>query len=363
MNPVEWVQYLNILDRKSWSFRNLIGEAYPLPVVDGGTGTSTVALLVSTLGLSSMAYQASSNVAITGGIITGITNLSSATVSTGTVYATAAVSSVGVSTARVQAGTNVSSGTVSTATVYATDVQAATRVSTATVSSAGVYAATVSTSTFAIASSSMVTNLNAEFIGTQRISSMAVQASSNVAIVGGAINGTAIGATTASTGRFTTLSTSTFAIASSALVANLNANQLQGQVSSYYLDSANFTGTNWTDLTDGGQTNLHQHSSLALGVTTITNAQSPYAVVSSDRYIRCSCASGTITVVMPHASSWKREIYVKKVDGSTSTVTISSVATDTFDGSVTTALASQWATKAFINGGATSWERLNTPTI
>src|SRR3990167_5486075 len=48
-------------------------------------------------------------------------------------------------------------------------------------------------------------------------------------------------------------------IASTTKVANLNADLLDDQNGTYYLDSANFTGTSWTDLTDAGQTTLHKH--------------------------------------------------------------------------------------------------------
>lgn len=54
--------------------------------------------------------------------------------------------------------------------------------------------------------------------------------------------------------------TSPFQVASTTVVSNLNADLLDGQQGSHYLDSANFTGTNWTDLTDGGATTLHSHS-------------------------------------------------------------------------------------------------------
>jgi hypothetical protein len=53
--------------------------------------------------------------------------------------------------------------------------------------------------------------------------------------------------------------TAPFSIASTTSVANLNVDLLDDQHGSYYLDSANFTGTNWTDLTDGGATTLHKH--------------------------------------------------------------------------------------------------------
>ena len=58
--------------------------------------------------------------------------------------------------------------------------------------------------------------------------------------------------------------TAPLVIASTTKVANLNVDSLDDQSGSYYLDSANFTGTNWTDLTDGGDTTLHKHDLYAL---------------------------------------------------------------------------------------------------
>lgn len=54
--------------------------------------------------------------------------------------------------------------------------------------------------------------------------------------------------------------TAPLVIASTTKVANLNADLLDDQSGAYYLDSANFTGTDWDDLTDGGETSLHSHS-------------------------------------------------------------------------------------------------------
>jgi hypothetical protein len=70
-----------------------------------------------------------------------------------------------------------------------------------------------------------------------------------------------------------TLATGTapFVIASTTKVANLNADLLDDQTGSYYLDSANFTGTNWTDLTDGGTTTLHTHTSGIASAITVAN--------------------------------------------------------------------------------------------
>lgn len=58
-----------------------------------------------------------------------------------------------------------------------------------------------------------------------------------------------------------TVSTGTapLTVSSTTKISNLNADLLDDQTGSYYLDSANFTGTNWTDLTDAGATTLHKH--------------------------------------------------------------------------------------------------------
>ena len=53
--------------------------------------------------------------------------------------------------------------------------------------------------------------------------------------------------------------TAPLVIASTTKVTNLNADLLDDQSGAYYLDSANFTGVNWTDLTDAGATTLHKH--------------------------------------------------------------------------------------------------------
>lgn len=265
-----------------------------LPLENGGTNASTASSAAFNLGVSSMGFQASSNIAVTGGSISSLTFLSTTALSTGTLRALTNVSTATVSSASIFAATQVSSALL----------RVVTNVSSATVSTGNLFA----------------------YGGT--ISSMVV-------------NATAIGPATASTGAFTTLSTSTLALAITSLVVNLNADMLDGQHGVYYTAVSN---------------HVYQ-------VKTISVADSPYTVVASDYYIRATCSSGNVTVLFPHASSRVRTVYVKKLDSTISTVTISSVATDTFDGAVTTALASQYATKGFISAVTGSWERLTTPTI
>jgi hypothetical protein len=76
--------------------------------------------------------------------------------------------------------------------------------------------------------------------------------------------------------------TSPLTIASATLVSNLNSDLLDSQEGSYYLDSANFTGTDWTDLTDGGDTTLHIHDSRYFTETEIIASYVPYTGANSD---------------------------------------------------------------------------------
>lgn len=62
-----------------------------------------------------------------------------------------------------------------------------------------------------------------------------------------------------------TTGTAPMTIASTTKVANLNCDILDDQSGAYYLDSANWTGTNATDLTDAGSTTLHTHDHGGLG--------------------------------------------------------------------------------------------------
>jgi hypothetical protein len=71
------------------------GAVIPLPVNDGGTGATTQAGARTGLGLGSIATQAASAVAITGGTVTGITDLAVADGGTGASTASSARANLG----------------------------------------------------------------------------------------------------------------------------------------------------------------------------------------------------------------------------------------------------------------------------
>lgn len=158
---------------------DLIGFVHTDRGIDG-SAKFNLANVSSALNLDGMATQAPSNVAITGGSITGITDLAVADGGTG----------------------------ASTLTGY--------------VKGAG---------TAALTASATIPNTDITGLGT-----MSTQDASNVAITGGSINGTTIGGSTAAAGAFTTLSATTSALVNHSGVAAptpvvTNALQLVGNTS------------------------------------------------------------------------------------------------------------------------------------
>jgi hypothetical protein len=155
-------------------------------------------------GLGTMSTQNATNVAITGGSITGINDLAVADGGTGASDAPTARTNLGAaaSATTISAGTGLSGGgdlsanrTISLAntTVTAASYGSASSVGTFTVNAQGQLTAAASTPI-------AITNTQVSGLGT-----MSTQNANSVAITGGNVDGTTIGGTTRAAGSFTTL--------------------------------------------------------------------------------------------------------------------------------------------------------------
>jgi len=190
---------------------SLSGLTTPLSVGQGGTGANTLtgyvkgagttALTASSTipntdisGLGTMSTQAASNVAITGGSING-TTVGASTAASGAFTSLTSSSTTTLNGTTIPASKTLLVSTDIGSTVQAYDAQLA-----------DVAGLTPTDNNFIVGNG---TNFVTESGSTARTSlglgSIATQDSSNVTVTGGTINGTTVGATTASTGKFTTL--------------------------------------------------------------------------------------------------------------------------------------------------------------
>src|SRR3990172_2064064 len=136
------------------------------------------------------------------------------------------------------------------------------------------FISTVATGTqpYATTSTTLNTNLNADMVDSVHVATLTDARLLRYESTGTQIENSTVTETAGALGGITTISmsgqltntlaigTAPFAITSTTKVTNLNVDLLDDQSGAYYLDSANFTGTNWTDLTDAGDTTLHYHA-------------------------------------------------------------------------------------------------------
>ena len=175
-----------------------------LNVAHGGTGATTASGARTNLGLGTISTQDANNVSITGGTITGITDLAVADGGTGASNAPDARTNLGAaaSATTITAGTGLTGGgdlsanrtiSIANTTVTSGSYGSASQTLTATVNQQGQLTALASTP-IAIA------NTQVSGLGT-----LSTQNANSVAITGGSINGTTVGAATPSTGAFTSV--------------------------------------------------------------------------------------------------------------------------------------------------------------
>jgi hypothetical protein len=91
--------------------------------------------------------------------------------------------------------------------------------------------------------------------------------------------------------------------------------------------------------------------------TAITNASSPYTVVSTDSFITCDATAGAVVITLPAATGTGREISVKKTDSTTNACTPTRAGSDTIDGATSYSLTVQYAASKVVDSASGIWSR------
>lgn len=101
-------------------------------------------------------------------------------------------------------------------------------------------------------------------------------------------------------------------------------------------------------------------TSLSIGVTVITNAQSPYAPSVTDCFIDASAAAGADTVInLPAATGSGRVFIIKKADANAHNIVINPNGADTIDGvnsAANSTISLQFAALNFVDVAAAKWD-------
>lgn len=91
------------------------------------------------------------------------------------------------------------------------------------------------------------------------------------------------------------------------IISNWNSDFLDSQHGVYYLDSANFTGTKWDDLTDGNETTLHIHPLVVDSTATDLTLTPAYQQVDVDT------AATSVDITLPAADAQAgRHYWIRK---------------------------------------------------
>jgi len=160
--------------------------------------------------------------------------------------------------------------------------------------------------------------------------------------------------------------------------SGLDADKLDGQDSSYYLNRANHTGTqppstispqgSGSDLDADKVDGFHASQTPATNVVPVTNSNGKlaknwlktnistidenYETTSSDEYLLCDASSGNITITLTNNA--EQLLIIKKIDSSTNTVTISP-SSGTIDGQSSIILSNQYDVYRLICDGTNWW--------
>lgn len=133
------------------------------------------------------------------------------------------------------------------------------------------------------------------------------------------------------------------------IITNLNADKLDDQHGTYFLDSDNFTGTEWTDLTDGGETELHIHPIV------VHSTSSDLTLTAAHQHVRADSTSATVTITLPAADAQSGRHYWVKKTAAANVVNIVPDGADTIEEGAGLTIVFKGDTAHFVSDGVSDW--------
>jgi hypothetical protein len=97
-------------------------------------------------------------------------------------------------------------------------------------------------------------------------------------------------------------------------------------------------------------------NSVIHAIKTITSVDSPYTVLATDETILCDCTGGAITVnLIASATAINQQFHVKKIDGTSNTLTVDGSGAETIDGDTTYVLGVKYESITLHCDGTEYW--------
>lgn len=94
--------------------------------------------------------------------------------------------------------------------------------------------------------------------------------------------------------------------------------------------------------------------------STVTNAASPYTVLSTDSVISCNATGGAVVINLPAATATGRQLVIKKIDASANACTPTRAGSDLIDAATTISMTVQYSSIVIVDSASAVWSRIHT---
>ena len=178
--------------------------------------------------------------------------------------------------------------------------------------------------------------LSGSGVPSANLGSLAYQAAAAVAITGGTINGTPIGATTKAQGDFTGISATA--------IANLAGGFTVAGTATGYIGGTLGVNSTITAASTVQGSKLKSTGGVVTAITTTAKTTNYNIAAASDSTVICDATSASFTVFLPVAAGNTGQTFtIKKTDSTANTITLNSYVGDLFDGAATKVISTQYS--------------------